>query len=109
MHRFFMPQPWRHTTQPHFVPSVYALSGPIKKAASKSCFEIEDSLDYLPTPISQLNSASAGGTVPAHVRRWRTDYDYLYIVGDQTASVPDHLTSMMRSRRFTLYAIDKSR
>jgi len=94
-----------------FVPSLYTLSGtqPVRKAASKSRFEIEDSLDYLPTPVSQLNSASAGGTAPAHVRRWRTDYDYLYIVGDQTGIIPDHLTSMMRSRRFTLYAIDKSR
>jgi hypothetical protein len=90
-----------------FVPSLYSLSGPIEKATSKSRFEIEDSLDYLPTPISQLNRASAGGTAPAHVRGWRTDYDYLYIVGDQTGSIPDHLTSLMRSRRFTLYAIGK--
>jgi len=92
-----------------FVPSLYTLAGqqPIRKATSKSRFEIEDSLDYLPTTISQLNSASAGGTAPAHVRGWRTDYDYLYIVGDQTGSIPDHLTSMMRSRRFALYAIDK--
>ena len=90
-----------------FVPSLYSLSGPIKKATSKSRFEIEDSLDYLPTTISQLNSASAGGPAPAHVRGWRTDYDYLYVVGDQTVSIPDHLTIMMRSRRFTLYAIGK--
>jgi hypothetical protein len=92
-----------------FVPSLYTLSGvqPIRKAASKSRFEIEDSLDYLPTTISQLNSASAGGTAPAHVRGWRADYDYLYLVGDQTAGIPDHLTSMMRGRRFTLYAIGK--
>jgi hypothetical protein len=92
-----------------FVPSVYALSGPVKKASSRSRFEIEDSLDYLPTPVSQLNGASAGGTAPSHVRGWRTDYDYLYVLGDQTASVPDGLASMMRSRRFTLYAIGKSR
>jgi hypothetical protein len=92
-----------------FAPSLYTGSGmfPVGKAASKSRFEIEDSLDYLPTPVSQLNSASAGGTAPAHVRGWRTNYDYLYIVGDQTASIPDHLTSLMRSRRFTLYAIGK--
>ena len=92
-----------------FVPSLYTLSGqqPVRKSASKSAFEIEDALDYLPTTISQLNSASAGGTAPSHVRAWRTDYDYLYIVGDQPASIPDHLTSMMRSRRFTLYAIGK--
>jgi hypothetical protein len=92
-----------------FVPSVYALSGPIKKAASKSRYEIEDSLDYLPTPVSQLNSASAGGTAPAQVRAWRTDYDYLYMLGDQSAAVPDRLTSLMRGRRFTLYGIGKSR
>jgi hypothetical protein len=90
-----------------FVPSLYSRSEPIEKATSKSRFEIEDSLDYLPTPISQLNSASAGGTVPSHVRAWRTDYDYLYIVGNQPASIPDHLTSLMRSHRFSLYAIDK--
>jgi hypothetical protein len=92
-----------------FTPSLYTVSGmhPVRKAASKSRFEIEDSLDYLPTPISQLNNASAGGTAPSHVRAWRTDYDYLYIVGDQTGSIPDHLTIMLRSRRFTLYAIDK--
>ena len=92
-----------------FVPSLYTLAGqqPIRKATSKSRFEIEDSLDYLPTTISQLNSASAGGTAPAHVRAWRTDYDYLYIVGDQTGSIPDHLTIVMRSRRFALYAIGK--
>jgi hypothetical protein len=90
-----------------FVPSLYTLSGqqPVRKSASKSAFEIEDALDYLPTTISQLNSASE--TVPSHVRAWRTNYDYLYIVGDQPASIPDHLTSMMRSRRFTLYAIGK--
>ncbi|MGY8684328.1 hypothetical protein Q2941_42230 [Bradyrhizobium sp. UFLA05-153] len=92
-----------------FVPSLYTLSGqqPVKKSALKSAFEIEDALDYLPTTISQLNSASAGGTVPSHVRAWRADYDYLYIVGDQPASIPDRLTSMMHGRRFTLYAIDK--
>jgi hypothetical protein len=92
-----------------FVPSLYDISGPIKKAASKSRFEIEDSRDYLPTPISQLNGASTGGAVPAHVRGWRTYYDYLYIIGEQTADIPNHLTSMMQSRRFTLYAIDKQR
>jgi hypothetical protein len=90
-----------------FVPSLYNMSGPIKKAPSKSRFEIEDSRDYLPTPISQLNSASGGGPTPAHVRGWRTDYDYLYVVGDQTVSIPDHLTNMMRSRRFSLYSIRK--
>jgi hypothetical protein len=90
-----------------FVPSLYNVSGPIKKAASKSRFEIEDSRDYLPTSISQLNSASAGGTAPAHVRGWRTDYDYLYIVGDRTGSVPDKLSILMRSHRFALYAIGK--
>ena len=37
-----------------FMPSLYNLSGPIKKATSKSRFEIEDSLDYLPTLISQI-------------------------------------------------------
>jgi hypothetical protein len=61
----------------------------------------------LSTPISQLNSASAGGPAPAHVRGWRTNYDYMYIVGDQTGSIPDHLTIMVRSRRFALYAIGK--
>ena len=90
-----------------FVPSLYNLSGPIKKASSKSRFEIEDSRDYLPTLLSLLNSASAGGTAPAHVRRWRTDYDYLYIVGDQTGSIPERLTITMSSRRFALYAIGK--
>jgi hypothetical protein len=44
---------------------------------------------------------------PADVRGWRADYDYLYIVGDQPASIPDHFTSLMRSRRFTLYVIGK--
>lgn len=92
-----------------FVPSLYTLSGqqPVRKSASKSAFEIEDALDYLPTTISQLNSASAGETAPSHVRAWRTNYDYLYIVGDQPADIPDHLTSMMHGRRFTLYAIGK--
>jgi hypothetical protein len=92
-----------------FVPSLYAISGhqPIRKAASKSRFEMEDSLDPLPTTISQLANASAGRTAPAHVRGWRADYDYLYIVGDQTGSIPDHVTTMVRGRRFTLYAIGK--
>lgn len=90
-----------------FVPSLYNLSGPIKKAPSKSRFEIQDSLDYLPTPIAQLDSALADGTAPAHVRNWRNNYDYVYIVGDPTGSIPDNLTFMMRSRRFALYATGK--
>jgi hypothetical protein len=90
-----------------FAPSLYTLSSPTRKAASKSRFEIEDSLDYLPTTVSQLADASAGRTAPAHVRGWRADYDYLYIVGDQTGSIPGNLTSMIRGRRFTLYAIKK--
>ena len=80
---------------------------PRRESGFEIAFRNRDSLDCLPTPVSQLNSASAGGTAPAHVRGWRTDYDYLYMVGDQTAGVPDHLTNMMRSRRFTLYAIGK--
>jgi hypothetical protein len=92
-----------------FVSSLYSIAGhqPIRKAASKSRFEMEDPHDYLPTPLSKLADASAGRAAPLHVREWRTDYDYVYIVGEQTDSVPDHLISMMRSRRFTLYAIGK--
>jgi hypothetical protein len=92
-----------------FVPSLYTLSGqqPVRKSVSKSVFEIEDALNYLPATISQLNSASADGTVPAYINAWRANYDYIYIVGDQTGTVPDQLTIMMRSRRFALYAIAK--
>jgi hypothetical protein len=58
-----------------FTPALYAVPGlhPVRTVASKSRFAIEDSLDFLPTTISQLNSASAGKIAPAHVRRWRTD------------------------------------
>jgi hypothetical protein len=94
-----------------FVPSLYTISGqqPVKKSNSKALFEIDDALEYRPTPISQLLYPSGDGGVPPHVRNWRNNYDYLYIVGDQTGSIPDHLTSLMRSRRFTLYAIGKYR
>ena len=91
-----------------FAPALYAISGlhPVRKVASKSRFDLEDR-DYLPTTFSELNSASAGGPAPAHLRGWRADYDYLYVVGDQTANVPDGLTMMVQGRRFTLYAIGK--
>lgn len=90
-----------------FVPSLYTIQGqqPVKKSSSK--LEIADALDYRPSPMSQLCDPCGGVEVPPHIREWRTDYDYLYIVGDQTGRVPDHLTFMMRSRRFALYAIDK--
>jgi len=92
-----------------FAPALYALPGlhPVRAVPSKSRFAIEDSLDFLPTKISQLNSALASKRAPAHVRGWRSDYDYLYIVGHETGSIPDHLTRMVQGRRFTLYAIAK--
>jgi hypothetical protein len=41
-----------------FAPSLYTGSGrfPVGKAASKSRFEIEGSIDYLPTSMAELNS-----------------------------------------------------
>jgi len=90
-----------------FVPSLYSPIGPINKATSKSGFEIEDSLDYLPTKISQLNSALCRWSGPGPCSQVASRLRYLYMVGEQAGSIPAHLTIMMRSRRFTLYKIDK--
>jgi hypothetical protein len=38
----------------------------------------------------ELNSASAGGPAPAHVRGWRTDYDYTYIADGQHPGPLNH-------------------
>jgi hypothetical protein len=93
------------------VPSLYTLAGqqPIRKSDTLKHFEIADSLDYLPTQLSQLSAVAAGKIdgAPLHVRNWLLDYDYLYVIGERTADVPDQLTEIVRGHRFTLYEIRK--
>jgi hypothetical protein len=94
-----------------FVPSLYTLAGeqPIRKSEAFKHFEMADSLDYLPTQVSELSAVAAGNIdgAPLHVRNWLLDYDYLYVIGERTADVPDQLTEIVRGHRFTLYEIRK--
>jgi hypothetical protein len=83
-----------------FVPSLYTIAGaqPVRKAISG--YEVEDSLDYLPPSISQLESDP-----PSYARDWENRYDYLYVIGK--AEMP--LIPILNGTRFTLYRINQAK
>lgn len=90
-----------------FVPSLYTLRGqqPVRKAPSKAAYEITDSMDYLPATISQLVASERSEEVPTHIRGWKSNYDYVYLVGGQAGVNPAGLMVLARGRRFALYAV----
>jgi hypothetical protein len=64
-----------------------------------------------PVPLTILTAIAAGKTapaVPAFVASWQRDYDYLYLLGPRIDNpLPDRLTELTSSARFTLYRINR--
>jgi hypothetical protein len=62
-----------------------------------------------PVPLAILASIAAGKTaasVPAFIKSWQRDFDYLYVLGSQVANpMPALLEELDRSPRFVLYKI----
>ena len=83
-----------------FVPSLYTMAGkqPVRKAISG--YDVENSLDYLPPSVSQLESDP-----PSYARDWENRYDYLYVIGK--TEMP--LIPIFNGARFTLYRINQAK
>ncbi|HEY0222878.1 MAG TPA: hypothetical protein VGC38_00010 [Pseudolabrys sp.] len=62
-----------------------------------------------PVPVAILAGIAAGKTgagVPAYIKSWPQDYDYLYVLGPRIPNpMPDLLEELDRAVRFTLYRI----
>lgn len=64
-----------------------------------------------PVPLTILTAIAAGKTspaVPAFIAGWPRDYDYLYLLGSRIDNpMPERLTELTSSARFTLYKINQ--
>jgi hypothetical protein len=65
-----------------------------------------------PMPIRVLAAIAAGRPptgIPAFVRTWQRDYDYLYVLGPRVANpLPDLLEELDGSARFVLYKVRRA-
>jgi hypothetical protein len=91
-----------------FVPNLFA-------AAGKQPVTVREDMRHLavphggPVPMSILSAIAAGKTadiVPQYLRRWTSDFQYLYVLGTPAANpLPELLEELTRSSRFVLYKI----
>jgi hypothetical protein len=91
-----------------FVPNLFA-------AVGKQPVTVREDMRHLavpyggPVPMSILSAIAAGKTadiVPLYLRRWTSDFQYLYVLGTPAANpLPDLLEELDRSSRFVLYKI----
>jgi hypothetical protein len=61
-------------------------------------------------PVAALKAIAAGTSsdAPEFLRAWRSDFDYLYVLGPRTANpLPGDLTELYAAPRFVLYAVGK--
>ena len=65
-----------------------------------------------PVPVRVLAAIATGRTspdIPAFIRTWHRDYNYLYVLGPHVANpLPDFLEELDSSRRFVLYKIHRT-
>ena len=91
-----------------FVPNLFA-------AAGKQPVTVREDMRHLavphggPVPMSILSAIAAGKTadiVPQYLRRWTSDFQYLYVLGAPAANpLPELLEELTHSSRFVLYKI----
>ena len=66
---------------------------------------------YEPPSLADLKSVAEGKSVPGtphYVRNWRSDFDYVYLLGPHAPNaLPNMLYEIFTSRRFTLYRVQK--
>jgi hypothetical protein len=91
-----------------FVPNLFTAVGkqPVRARASVQRLAIPDGG---PMPMRVLTAIAAGQTsadLPAFIRSWPRDYDYLYVIGPHIVNpLPDLLEEVDSSTRFVLYKI----
>jgi hypothetical protein len=91
-----------------FVPTLFMAPG--KQPVSVSPANARLFIPYGgPAPISILKGIADGkiaGDIPAFVRNWHRDYDYLYVLGTPSANpMPDLLERIDAGSRFVLYRV----
>ncbi len=93
-----------------FVPSFFAAPGKQPVIARGPYQHLVEQASYGIVPASVLTAIAAGtsSAAPDFLRHWRSDYDYLYVLGSRTDNpLPDALTEVYAAPRFVLYAVKK--
>lgn len=94
-----------------FVPSLFTATGK-QPVTARPAYQRLDVPYGGPVPIAILKAiaAESGMTdVPAYIRTWHRDFDYLYLVGPAAPNpIPDLLQELQASSRFVLYRIRKT-
>lgn len=96
-----------------FIPTLFTIPGqqPLQVCPELRYLALERTKDYWPVAFSELAAITKGtdiSDVPAHVRDWVHDYDYLYLVGPPGPNpMPGRLTTVTVSHGFSLYRIIK--
>jgi hypothetical protein len=93
-----------------FVPSFFAATGrTLVIAHAPYVHLVEPALDGM-VPVVVLKAIAAGTSsdAPEFLRNWRSDFDYLYVLGPRTDNpLPGELTELYAAPRFVLYAVRK--
>lgn len=92
-----------------FVPTFYAGAGKQPILARNAYRRLQASYGGI-APIATLKAIAenAASNVPAFVRAWPRDFDYLYVVGPRSPNpMPSLLQELYAGPRFTLYRIRK--
>lgn len=94
-----------------FVPNLFTAVGkqPVQARIAEERLAIPEGG---PVPVRVLAAIAAGRTspdIPAFIRTWQRDYDYLYLLGPHVANpLPDLLEELDSSRRYALYKIRRT-
>jgi hypothetical protein len=92
-----------------FVPTFYAVRGK-QPIIARSAYRHLEADEGGVAPIAVLKAIVENGAteVPAFVRAWRHDFDYLYVLGPHIPNpMPNVLEELYSERRFILYRIRK--
>ena len=94
-----------------FVSALYSTRGmqPVEPRPEFQSLTPQDPADYKPPLLSVLMGARTGALppgAPQALRRWSSDYNYLYLVGPAGSNPwPERLVRLAQGRNFALYRI----
>jgi hypothetical protein len=92
-----------------FVPTFYAAPGkqPVVPRSAYQRLQVPYG-GIAPIAVLKAIAENAAPDVPAFVRAWSRDFDYLYLIGPPIANpMPSLLEELYAARRFALYRIRK--